>query len=101
MATQIHHYRILANPGAGSVISLFLYGAGGETVVANFQETAPAKGATRASSGQRYLHFPMSRYLPVLDMLRNEGPVFVLWKDGDPPQGALQTGEPEPVGEGE
>jgi len=55
--------------------------------------------ALRTESGVVILNYPISLYMHVLDMLRHERPVFLRFKDGDPPAGSIDTSA-EPVGEG-
>lgn len=85
---------------------IYLYS--GNQLVANAyfaREGTSAPDAT-FSGGVIYYHAPGSQYAPVIDMLRNEKPVYIAWtphadstepNDGD---AYLFTGQ-EPIGEGE
>lgn len=55
--------------------------------------------AMRTETGTIILNYPLSLYPHVVDILRNEKPVFVRFKDGEPPSGSIDTSV-EPVGEG-
>lgn len=46
-----------------------------------------------------YMHYPMSMFPNIIDMLRNEKPIYFHWTR-ELNQGFLRTGK-EPVGEGE
>ena len=54
--------------------------------------------AGRTERGVVMLNYPMASYAHVLDILRNEKPVFLRYRDGDPPAGSIDTSI-EPVGE--
>jgi hypothetical protein len=62
--------------------------------VPNSQPLPPAKQI----DGKHMFYFRCSRFPEVIDMLRNEGPIYLHWKDGS--NSTLST-EYEPVGEGE
>lgn len=53
----------------------------------------------RTETGTIILNYPLSLYSHVVDILRNEKPVFVRFKDGEPTSGSIDTSV-EPVGEG-
>lgn len=53
-----------------------------------------------SADGQVIPHYPMSSYAHVVDILRNESPVFLRFIDSVPPVASIDTST-EPVGEGE
>lgn len=70
------------------------------------REGYTAPDAALGSDGHIYFHAHGEQYAPVLDLLRNEKPVYIAWQphsdSGEPNDGnAYFYIEPEPVGEGE
>jgi hypothetical protein len=60
--------------------------------------TEPWPPAERPPSGQHRLYYPFSSLPMVVDLLRNEKPVFLVWAGA---AGSRLSTSPEPVGEGE
>jgi hypothetical protein len=54
--------------------------------------------ASRSKSGEYELHFAYEDFDRVIDLLRNEGPCYLLWRG--PEETRISSG-PEAVGEGE
>jgi hypothetical protein len=80
-------------------VALFLYDDGANVVgrvgvVADDRPMPPAERRGHCS----FLYYRRPAFRDVVDMLRNEGPVYLTWRDGM--NAALGTGF-EPVGEGE
>ena len=78
---------------------IYLYDANADVVghVCFVPDDQPLPPAAE-SRGIVALYFPRSRFLDVIDMLRNEGPIELRW--GGPLDSCLSTAL-EPVGEGE
>jgi hypothetical protein len=55
---------------------------------------------SRTPQGAVHCHFPWESFSHVLDVLRNESPVFLRFVAGEPSVASIIT-SPEPVGEGE
>jgi hypothetical protein len=55
---------------------------------------------SRTPQGAVHCHFPWESFARVLDLLRNESPVFLRFAAGEPSVASIVT-SPEPVGEGE
>jgi hypothetical protein len=53
------------------------------------------------SAGYASLSYPSSALPSVIDILRNEKPIYLSWYDVTPPYGTIGTSAGEPVGEGE
>ena len=60
---------------------------------------AQSPAARRTEKGLVILNYPVDCYTHIVDMLRNEKPVFLRYRDGDPPSASIDTSA-EPVGEG-
>ncbi len=58
------------------------------------------EGDSRTPQGAVHCHFPWESFSQVLDLLRNESPVFLRFVAGEPSVASIVT-SPEPVGEGE
>jgi len=54
----------------------------------------------RMWSNQPSLHYQISRFDDIIDILRNEGPLYLFYNDSNH-VGILATSQKEPVGEGE
>lgn len=110
---QIDKYtvQLFANDLRGSLTRwadkvIFLYSGNQNVGQAYFaREGASAPDAT-FSGGIVWYHAPGSQYAPVMDMLRNEKPVYINWfphTDSTEPNDGnayFSTGQ-EPIGEGE
>lgn len=60
--------------------------------------STPLKPATKSASGIVGVYYRMSEFPVITDMLRNEGPVYLIF-DGE--RNSRVSTNPEPVGEGE
>ena len=60
--------------------------------------STPLKPATKSASGIVSVYYRMSEFPVITDMLRNEGPVYLVF-DGE--RNSRISTNPEPVGEGE
>lgn len=91
-------YHLLADSAHEDVV-MFLYDRR-STVVAEVGFITPPTPLPppREEAGKSFLYFRRDRLADVVDMLRNEGPVALLWRDRATP--SLSTSY-EPVGEGE
>ena len=85
---------------------VYMYSGGQNVGIAFFAREGASAPDAAFSGGVIYYHAPGSQYGPVIDILRNEKPVYISWvphtdstepNDGD---AYLYTGQ-EPVGEGE
>lgn len=102
MSTEIKKYHILVYGGPDGYQTnrsqIALYGANGKTAAflrfndpgMNFESDSEAKGIIR-------MHLPSTMFDGVLDVLRNEKPVYIYFAQG---RGFLSTSK-EPIGEGE
>ena len=54
---------------------------------------------SKTESGMVIMHLPLSAFSRIVDLLRNEKPVYLRFRDGSPPVAAIDTSS-EPVGEG-
>jgi hypothetical protein len=93
-----YSYHLLADSAHEDVV-MFLYDRR-STVVAEVGFVTPPTPLPppREEKGKSFLYFRRDRLADVVDMLRNEGPVALVWRNGATP--SLCTGY-EPVGEGE
>ncbi|MCI0436634.1 MAG: hypothetical protein L0271_23800 [Gemmatimonadetes bacterium] len=99
--TQYAYYLWSSRPDNLVQANIAMYGSAGFMGALWFyHESHPLPDPTRHSAGVYSLHYPMSAFGPIVDMLRNEKPVFVHWNDSFPVNTRIST-SPEPVGEGE
>lgn len=103
--------RIYANDLRGNLTrwatkEIYLYSGGQEVATAYFAAGALSAPDATIQNGYINFHAPAEQYAPVIDLLRNEKPVYIAWEprsddteanDGD----AYFLTEQEPVGEGE
>jgi len=54
---------------------------------------------SKTGNGLIVMHFPLTAFRRILDLLRNEKPVFLRHREGDPFVAAIDTSS-EPIGEG-
>lgn len=102
MATEIKSYHILfyGSPGGYQTnrAQIALYGADGTTTAfVRFNDPGMLFENDSQSGGIIVMHLPSSMFQSVLDVLRNEKPVYIYFAQG---RGFLSTSK-EPVGEGE
>ncbi len=102
MATEIKNYHVLVYGGPNGYQTnrsqIALYGANGKSAAwlrfndegMNFENDYESRGIIR-------MHLPSSMFDGVLDILRNEKPVYIYFAQG---RGFLSTSK-EPIGEGE
>jgi len=76
-----------------------LYRGGAPCATLLFMKAGHALPPNSSNNGIALLHFPMSQYPAVIDLLRNEQPLFVAL-NADNGIGVVSTGD-EPVGEEE
>ena len=95
-----YQYQIFASRDTDARAEMRLYAEGGGIAgYAHFRSAAKAlPGSERAPDGHVHLYFDHSDLFNVVDMLRNEAPVYLVWEDAFSTR--LST-SPEPVGEGE
>ena len=99
--TVVKNYQInIVSRAVSSLIYMHLYDTS-DNFFANIafsddNENAPAP---RISSGRYHIFYPRKDYMAVVDLLRNEKPVFLEWIEHDdaPPSASLRT-RAEPVG---
>lgn len=98
-ATEITRYTYYLNASKNEKATVYLYGNRNQIfAVLHFVEQAVDLPSARESGDRRILNYPWSELGAVIDMLRNEGPVYLTTRDDGTV--ALSTGY-EPVGEGE
>jgi hypothetical protein len=102
MATEIKKYHILfyGSPEGYQTnrAQIALYGPDGKTAAyVRFNDPNMAFENDSESSGIIRMHLPSAMFRNVLDVLRNEKPVYIYFAQG---RGFLATSK-EPVGEGE
>jgi len=56
-------------------------------------------GASKTEKGPIMMHFPLTAFSRIIDLLRNEKPVFLRHREGPPFVASIDTSS-EPVGEG-
>ena len=101
MAIEIKSYRVYLTNGPNFAFgAILLYNTEGQYFARISCLATNASQPTQGSNGIYYLHYPRDQYQDIIDLLRNEGPVY-LWPQTDTfPYASLGT-SPEPVGEGE
>ena len=102
MATTVTNYHILfyGSPEGYQTnrAQIALYGSDGKTVAyLRFNDPDMAFENDYESGGQIRMHLPSSMFENVLDVLRNEKPVYIYFAQG---RAFLSTSK-EPIGEGE
>ncbi|WDE02628.1 MULTISPECIES: hypothetical protein [Thalassomonas] len=102
MATQVMKYHVLMygspNGYQTNRAQIALYDSSGNTVAfVRFNDPEMKFEEDSESGGRIKMHLPSSMFEGVLDVLRNEKPVYVYYAQG---RGFLSTST-EPVGEGE
>ncbi len=102
MATEIKNYHILfyGSPEGYQTnrAQIALYGpAGGTVAYMRFNDPTMTFENDFESGGRIFMHLPSAMFENVLDVLRNEKPVYIYFAQG---RGFLSTSK-EPVGEGE
>jgi hypothetical protein len=102
MATEVKEYHILfyGSPEGYQTnrAQIALYDSGGKTVAyVRFNDSGMTFENDYESGGIIRMHLPSTMFENVLDVLRNEKPVYVYFQQG---RGFLSTSK-EPVGEGE
>jgi hypothetical protein len=102
MTTEITDYHILFYGGPEGYqtnrAQISLYGADGKTAAfVRFNDPAMAFENDVESGGIIRMHLPSTMFENVLDVLRNEKPVYIYFAQG---RGFLSTSK-EPVGEAE
>ena len=102
MATEIKKYHILVygSPEGYQTnrAQIALYDSSDKTVAyVRFNDPGMSFENDSESSGRIKMHLPSSMFENVLDILRNEQPVYIYFAQG---RGFLSTSK-EPVGEGE
>ncbi len=101
MATEIKSYHVLVY---GSPVGyqtnrsqIALYGDNGTVGYIRFNDPGMNFENDSESGGRIKMHLPSTMFQSVLDILRNEKPVYIYFAQG---RGFLSTSK-EPVGEGE
>jgi hypothetical protein len=102
MATEVKEYHILFYGGPEGYqtnrAQIALYDSGGKTVAyVRFNDPGMTFENDYESGGIIRMHLPSTMFENVLDVLRNEKPVYVYSQQG---RGFLSTSQ-EPIGEGE
>jgi hypothetical protein len=102
MSTEIKDYHIIfyGSPSGYQTnrAQIALYGNDGKTAAyVRFNDPGMLFENDSQSGGIIYMHLPSAMFQSVLDVLRNEKPVFIYFAQG---RGFLTTSK-EPVGEGE
>ena len=102
MSTEIKNYHVLfyGSPEGYQTnrAQIALYGPDGKTAAfVRFNDPDMAFENDAQSGGIIRMHLPSAMFWNVLDVLRNEKPVFIYFAQG---RGFLSTSK-EPVGEGE
>ena len=102
MATEVKKYHILfyGSPGGYQTnrAQIALYDNSGKTVAyVRFNDPGMFFENDSESGGRIRMHLPSAMFQNVLDVLRNEKPVYIYFAQG---RGFLSTSK-EPVGEGE
>lgn len=102
MATEIKNYHILFYGGPEGYqtnrAQIALYGSDGETAAyVRFNDPDMTFENDNVGGGIIRMHLPSAMFQNVLDVLRNEKPVYISFSKG---RGFLSTST-EPVGEGE
>jgi hypothetical protein len=102
----VTHYIVyfLGTPGwpDGTVVQLRLATTVGGTTagyVRFHQEGSVIPNDSANSTGAIYMHLPIARYVEVMDLLRNESPIYFSYSSQG--QRAMLATSSEPVGEGE
>ena len=89
-------------------IMIVLYGEGDEIIAylrfwegSIFRDNFTGEGPAGGVEGSPYeFNYPYHCYMPIVDLLRNEKPMYLSYLMGDLPSGMLSTAK-EQVGEGE
>lgn len=102
MATEVSSYHVLAYGGPDGYqtnrAQIQLSGAGGQTVAwLRFNDPGMAFEADSESGGIIRMHLPSTMFEPVVDLLRNEKPMYIYFAAG---RGFLSSSS-EPIGEAE
>ena len=102
MSTEVKKYHILVygSPSGYQTnrAQIALYGSSGKTVAyIRFNDPGMNFENDSESGGRIKMHLPSTMFQNVLDVLRNEKPVYIYFAQG---RGFLSTST-EPVGEGE
>ncbi|MGF1639666.1 MAG: hypothetical protein ACFCUO_01810 [Rhodospirillales bacterium] len=102
MSIEIKHYHVLfyGSPSGYQTnrAQIALYGANGKTVAfLRFNDPGMFFENDSESGGIILMHLPSAMFHSVLDVLRNEKPVYIYFAQG---RGFLATSK-EPIGEGE
>ena len=102
MATKISKYHVIVYGGPEgyqtNCAQIALYGSNGKTVAyVRFNDPSMVFESDYESSDIIRMHLPSAMFENVLDLLRNEDPVYIYFVND---RGFLSTSK-EPVGEGE
>jgi hypothetical protein len=99
--TEFNRYRVhvYTAPHQAWDVRVDLYRGGDPCATLLFMKAGRALPPNSSANGIALLHFPMTHYAAVIDLLRNEAPLFVTLNT-DNGIGVLSTGD-EPVGEEE
>lgn len=102
MSTEIKDYHIIfyGSPSGYQTnrAQIALYGSNGKTAAfVRFNDPGMLFENDSQTGGIIYMHLPSAMFQSVLDVLRNEKPIFIYFAQG---RGFLTTSK-EPVGEGE
>lgn len=65
----------------------------------HLDEEIETPAVSQTEKGLIVMHFPLSAFSRILDLLRNEKPVYLRHRDGTPFVAAIDTSS-EPIGEG-
>lgn len=94
-----YQYELFASRLANVLAHMRLYAEHGVVGHVEFlADGEPLPPAERPPSGQHRLYYPFSSLPMVVDLLRNEKPIFLVWAGA---AGSRLSTSPEPVGEGE
>jgi hypothetical protein len=102
MSTEIKDYHIIfyGSPSGYQTnrAQIALYGSNGKTAAfVRFNDPGMLFENDSQTGGIIYMHLPSAMFQSVVDVLRNEKPIFIYFAQG---RGFLTTSK-EPVGEGE
>jgi hypothetical protein len=99
--TEVDRYRVYvySAPHYAWDVRIDLYRGGDPRATLLFMKAGRALPPNSSANGVALLHFPMTHYAPVVDLLRNEQPLFVSL-NADNGIGVISTAD-EPVGEEE
>ena len=98
--TQIDEYEVMYSANAFPP-RIWLKHAGKFIGQLIFSPNGSALPADAMVGGQANLHYHLANFANVIDLLRNEKPMYLLWTGGSPGnENAIKT-TAEPLGEGE